>query len=133
MLPTKKTFTLTLSFCLFAASVSALDVTTYRKLSQDPAEAADLNAHLEGFAAGVTYANAMLSTSGRRPIYCSPNKFTLNVKNLRDLMDTKIEDYLKSSTETEVGRLDAEALLLVALIEAFPCKAAGQSKKAGGE
>jgi len=118
-----------LAALLAATTMCALDVKTYRELSRNSSEQADLDAHLEGFAAGLGYANAMLSSSGRQPIYCSPDKFTLNVKNLRDLMDAKIEDYLKGSTEAKAGTLDAQALLLVALIDAFPCAANAPTTK----
>ncbi len=111
-----------LLFMALASVAFGLDVKTYRELAHTPSEQADLDAHLEGFASGLTYANGALVLLGRKPLFCQPPSFGLNVGNLRDLLDTKIEKLSKAVPEAKLNGMDAQAMLLMALIESFPCE-----------
>jgi hypothetical protein len=78
--------------------------------------------YLQGFLDGVGFANALLDTNKRPPVYCEPDKLALNVSNLKQIVDRHYEKY-KSMYQKDLSKgLPFGAVALMALKDAFPCK-----------
>jgi hypothetical protein len=108
---------------LLISHISRADYTIaqYQKNMVNPVSKSQMTFYLAGLGAGYGWANTgNKSFLKQNYLYCEPEKLGLNAYNYLNILDKRIEK-IKVSGKPYLDNL-IEIELLVALMDAFPCK-----------
>jgi hypothetical protein len=110
---------------LVAAALTALSVLTTTTAVAEPTVSATLERlergdpagkyFLMGLGAGLSWANATLNSEHKQLIFCVPEKVALTSEQELDILKRYVQ------ANPEFGNLSVGAVLVAALIDAFPC------------
>ncbi len=115
-----KLFLLVMFFGGFASA--QMDMKMYRQsISRGGAAEQVAKAYLGGAGTALGVANAHLASKHQPLLYCAPEKLPLNVSNLEPLIDQWIKEMSNGTPVDEIEKLPVAALLLNAMMDAFPC------------
>tara|TARA_B100001964_G_C13926261_1_gene462433 strand:- start:203 stop:649 length:447 start_codon:yes stop_codon:yes gene_type:complete len=107
------------SFC-YVNSAYALDVGYYSELKKT--NPVYLKAHIGGVGNGLLTYNLILLGKDEK-LYCPPQTMALNADNYMEIIDDQIKYFasMQSPEGAAIENLSVEQLLLIGLIQEFPC------------
>jgi len=109
-------FAFTLLFSMVADVQSEVLIEDYLKLK----DTKQIEMYLQGYLDGLKWANGLLRNTQRTALFCEPDKLSLNVSNLKQIVDVHYE---KKSWQYQAQKeIYFGTVGLFALAEAFPCK-----------
>jgi len=115
---------LVLALLLASVPASAMTYEGYKRLkhsaNEGSIEAVTLTVYLAVLANTYTDTNLTLRNKGKTPLYCQPEKLSLNNEAIIDILETMAEKTRQSGAEVDTDSVST--LLLEGLRETFPCR-----------
>ncbi len=96
-----------------AAIAGDLTVGEYQKYRDEPR----IESYLSGVSQGIHYANSLLKLERKPRLYCPPDKLSLNVENVYQMIDATLK-----SKPTLPKTSSITGIILINLQQTFPCK-----------
>ena len=72
--------------------------------------------YVGGVGSGISWANSLIEIKGQTPIYCPPDKLSLNAQNYASIIDKTLENDRSLSREMSLAMV-----LLLGYQRTFPC------------
>lgn len=120
----KKCAICSIALTMMASQAGAIDMATYAQLKE--ASEDSMQIYITGIGEGILAANQQLISKDRRPLYCQPGQLSLNTKNYGDIFEKQldiIERMLeKAGKKSELSTWPVALILVLGLVETFPCK-----------
>jgi hypothetical protein len=117
----KLIFTLILVLGLMISTISYAEMTVknYKAAIKDETLKVIAENHINGIGIGIVWTNNYVTHRKQKPLFCEPDKLSLNGANYIAILDDQIE---KLKTLSDLDDKSVAMLLLYGLIETFPCK-----------
>jgi hypothetical protein len=107
-------------FAFFLVSLASAEVPL--KLYEGVKNTETFKIYLDGVGSGFCWANSRVKATGGRPLFCTPTNLALQAENYSQILRDYIEKNMKELMERLGPDYPVEGLLLLGLIETFPCK-----------